>query len=60
MAAIARFLPIDNDAPELIDAEFEAGYEARIGGQHFYCTATWSWRPGWSDADMTIMQAQQT
>jgi hypothetical protein len=47
---ISRFTPIDDDQLVYDSEEFEAGYEARMAGEHFYTSATRSWRAGWADA----------
>jgi hypothetical protein len=59
MASISHFQTIDDDEQSFVDAEFEAGYDARMRGDCFYWTATRSWRAGWADADMTCIHTTQ-
>lgn len=46
-----RFSPMDDDARNFDDEEFQAGYDARMTDVPLASSATRSWRAGWADAD---------
>jgi hypothetical protein len=56
---IARFSPIDDDENPWDAAAYEAGYQARQEDAPASITATRSWRAGWADADMDVLQARK-